>query len=133
MKFISVILVLMIIIFGLVVTAQPGTKMACTEFGHLNSLMMNSNKIELDPELMKHVSIEWIHPNSLERIEIYRNGQELTKIPNKYGLNTIKVSVNGKEQISKQHIKENWWHSHIYQVKGSTDNIVVQIKGCNGA
>ena len=123
----------MAIPFVLAVIAQPGTKLACTEFGHLNSLMMNSNELDIAPELESDVSIKWINPNTSERIEIYRNGQELTKIPNEYGKNTIKVSVNGKEQISKQHFKENWWHSHIYQVKGSADIIIVKITGCDGA
>ena len=93
---------------------------------------MNSNKIEISPELREVVSVEWIHPNSLEKIEVYREGKELEKIPNEYGLNTINVTIPGKAKVSKQHIKENWWHSHIYQVKGSADNIAIQIIGCNG-
>ncbi len=122
----------MTIPFVLAAIAQPGTKLSCTEFGHLNSLMINSNELVIAPELEGDISIKWTDPNTSEKIEIYRNGDELTKIPNEYGLNILSVFINGEEHISKQHIKENWWHSHIYQVKGSADNIVVKITGCDG-
>lgn len=72
MKYLSVTLVIISVIAVFILTARPGTKLACTELGHLNSMVTNSNSIEVELESDKGITIEWASSNVREPLIILK-------------------------------------------------------------
>ena len=133
MKYLSITLVIITIAAVLILIAKPGTKLACTEFGHLNSMVTNSNSIEVELKSDKGITIVWASSNTSEPLIIWQNGKSMSSIPNLYGPNTIKVMSDGKEIASKIHLKTNWWHAHQYRIIETSNGVLIEVVGCNGS
>lgn len=106
-----------------VIMIQPGGSIAKTEIGHIVSMFVNLNTVDVKIEEINENDIEIFWKDEFNgKIAIYKDGKLINKIPMRYGGNTFIVYYKGKILKEYLQFKTNWWHYHKYQFKINKEN-----------
>lgn len=123
--FLSVLIIMFYFFF------RPGGLLASTEFGHLVSLIINLNSIEIEAiDLEKSkVQVYWDTYKN-KSVLLINKGEIINNVKSCYGGNLFTIVYDGVKIAEKMQMKFNNWHYHkyIFNLYRINDQIKVEFK-----